>query len=534
MTLLAPLQDGLAALLGLDPKQRTPVVRAMLQRPPGDTAGYWLQIVIATVLATLGLALNSTAVVIGAMLIAPLMRPIVELAMGLATGSAPLVFRTLLRAATSVVLVVIASAVFSRALPFHEATPELLARTAPSLLDLFVAAGCALAGAYAVVIASSDVATTAAGTSIGISLVPPLCTVGYGLSTRDWEMARGASLLFTANVSAIIAVASAVFVVVGFGQVDIRGEERALDDDEDLGAATRIGRALSAGATARLGAGLRLALPLALLASIAVPLWSAVEQMSAQSTIRQRISSLLERSAGYRIVQYSLDEKARPVRLRVVLVGDSAAARQLEQATRSELAQLGVREPAVSVWAVSDASAVSALSARLEDEPAIVMAPAPVTPPAPPISERIRASWPTTAGSLLAVWVDPQPGRALVVHLGAPLGISGLALLASAIGEPKLAIRESSFEPLVAEPPHAERWLDEMRELVGRAATVADLWLCIEVPEVPRRGVRDPVPPRVREAVELLATRERMSVRLGTQLRVEPRAGSCDTTATTR
>ena len=138
----------------------------MLHRPRGDAAGYWLQLAIATALATLGLALDSTAVVIGAMLIAPLMRPIVELAMGLATGSAPLIFRTGLRAIASIVVVVGASAVFSWCLPFHEPTGELLARTAPSLLDLFVAAACALAGAYAVVVSTNDVATTAAGTSI--------------------------------------------------------------------------------------------------------------------------------------------------------------------------------------------------------------------------------------------------------------------------------------------------------------------------------------------------------------------------------
>jgi uncharacterized hydrophobic protein (TIGR00271 family) len=189
--LIALLQNRAAGVLGLEPDRRTPLVRAMLHRPRGDAAGYWLQLVIAAALASLGLALDSTAVVIGAMLIAPLMRLIVELAMGLATGSTPLVFRTGVRAIASIIVVVAAAAAFSWMLPFHEVTAELLARTAPSILDLFVAAACALAGAYAVVIASSDVATTAAGTSIGISLVPPLCTAGYGLSTGDWDMAGG-------------------------------------------------------------------------------------------------------------------------------------------------------------------------------------------------------------------------------------------------------------------------------------------------------------------------------------------------------
>ena len=80
--------------------------------------------------------------------------------LALATGATPLVFRTGVRIVSGVVVVVIASTAVALLLPFHEDTHELLARTAPTLLDLFVAAACALAGGYAVVISNSDVATT--------------------------------------------------------------------------------------------------------------------------------------------------------------------------------------------------------------------------------------------------------------------------------------------------------------------------------------------------------------------------------------
>ncbi|KAB2898202.1 MAG: DUF389 domain-containing protein, partial [Kofleriaceae bacterium] len=298
-------QDRVARLLGLDPEKRSPIVRAMLHRPSGDATGYWLQLVISVALATLGLALNSSAVVIGAMLIAPLMRPIVELAMGLATGSPPLAFRTGVRAIASVAVAVFASATFTAMLPFHEQTPELLARMAPTLLDLLVAGACAIAGAYAVVISSDSVATTAAGTSIGISLVPPLCTAGYGISVGDWEMATGAGLLFTANVTGIITVASAVFVVVGFGQIDIRELER-LDEDEPIGTAQRFGHVV-ASQSRRLGLVSRLFLPLLMLGAIGYPLLEAVNEMTRRSTIRQRVAALLDQSAGDRVMQYSLD-----------------------------------------------------------------------------------------------------------------------------------------------------------------------------------------------------------------------------------
>nr|HPH64448.1 hypothetical protein [Kofleriaceae bacterium] len=95
------IQDRLLQSIGGAPMLRRELLSDMLSPAPGNTTGYWLQLVIATLLATLGLALSSTAVVIGAMLVAPLMRPIVELAMGLATGSAVLAIRAALRIVAS-------------------------------------------------------------------------------------------------------------------------------------------------------------------------------------------------------------------------------------------------------------------------------------------------------------------------------------------------------------------------------------------------------------------------------------------------
>ena len=373
----------------------------MLRRPAGDAAGYWLQLIIATALATLGLALDSSAVVIGAMLIAPLMRPIVELAMGLATGSTPSVFRTIVRATASVAVAVAASTAITWLLPFHEMTPQLLARTAPTVLDLFVAAACAVAGAYAVVIASNGVATTAAGTSIGISLVPPLCTAGYGLSVGDWDMAGGAALLFTANVTGIVTIATTVFVLLGFGQVNVREEDRSLGADAPVGFATRVGRIVSNSTSGRLALAVRVGLPLALLAAIAFPLTRAVDEMSRRSALRQRVATVLSHRNGARVVQYAFNQSARPPVLRVVVIGDALSARALESKLREGVQTLGASQMAISVWAVTDARAMSALAAKLDDIPT-VLPQMPVTPPPPPsLESRIRAAWPSTGGALL-------------------------------------------------------------------------------------------------------------------------------------
>lgn len=524
---IAPVQDRLANLLGLDPARRTPLVRAMLHRPRGDAAGYWLQLVIAAALATLGLALDSTAVVIGAMLIAPLMRPIVELAMGLATGSPPLVVRTGVRAITSVVVVVAASAAFSWLLPFHEVTSELLARTAPSLLDLFVAAGCALAGAYAVVIASSDVATTAAGTSIGISLVPPLCTAGYGISIGDSDMVIGAGLLFTANVTGIVTVASAVFVMVGFGHVNIREEERLLDDDTNVGAATRFGRIISRRG-ARLNIVPRVLLPVVLLGGIAYPLIKAVDAMAHRSSVRQQIARWMKMPNGERIVQYSLDQASRPMTLRVVVVGDPAGARAMEQRLRTELAGLGEPEAAVAVWAVSDATAVSALSARLEDVPAIL----PPPPVPPPLSQRIRNAWPgQAAGELLTVWVaDGSPSRARVAHVGAELGAAGRELLARAVAtsDDLPAIEEIALVPVESDERGLASWLQRALAMLAQAHEFPSVHYCIMVIAPPRRGRVDPIDDLARKTLEALASSRPNAVfATGKRWRIEPRLTPC-------
>lgn len=502
-------QDRVARLMGLDPAQRPSIVRGMLHPPSGDATGYWLQLLISVVLATLGLALNSTAVVIGAMLIAPLMRPIVELAMGLATGSPPLAFRTGQRAVASIALAVGASAAFTAMLPFHDQTPELVARMAPTLLDLAVAAACALAGAYAVIMSNNSVATTAAGTSIGISLVPPLCTAGYGLSVGDWDMAAGAGLLFTANITGIITVASAVFVIVGFGQANIGELERPLDEDEYFGTAARFGHAV-ASQSRRLGLVSRLVLPLLLLGAIGYPLLEAVNEMTQRSTIRQRIESLLEHSGGDRVMEYSLDQRARPIELRVVLVGDPAIARGLEATLRGELAALGKPDARVAVWAVSDATAVSALSARLDEVPRLLKPPPePPPPPPPPLEARIRTAWPAEAGGeLLSVWTtDGPPPQARITHLGSALGPAGHELLVKAVTiEVAPELVTESLAEVVPPADGSAAWIDDALVLLERASQHARVHVCVTAPAPPRRRPRTPPPDtRLREALDKLA-----------------------------
>jgi uncharacterized hydrophobic protein (TIGR00271 family) len=493
--IVANVQDRFARGLGLEPANRPPLVRAMLQPRQGEAAGYWLQLMMAAALATLGLALDSVAVVIGAMLIAPLMKPIIALAMGLATGSASLVFRAGVRAIVSVIAVVAAAATIAWLLPFHEITRELAARTTPSLLDLFVAAACALVGAYATLFSSSEMASTAAGTSIGISLVPPLCTIGYALAIGEWRMAMGAALLFTANITGIITVAGVAFVVVGFGQVDVAAQAHEIAAHE-RGVANRIGRNFSR-ASNRLGPISRLVLPLLLLAAIFVPLRRAVGEMTRRTELRQEILRLFS-TTKIRVAQSSIDLGGNGAVIRVVIVGDSHAQQRLDRELHEILTRMGEPAARLSVWAVPDAKALGALTTRIDElPPPIVSEPARDLGHHTPqeVDELARGAWPKRGtGALLASSISAGPPLDLhVTHLGAPLGEPGRELLQRALApDEDLVVTEESLAAVEAVTGDAAAWVAPALALAEQARRLPAVALCVTVP-VPSPAAKPPV-----------------------------------------
>lgn len=538
--LIRLMENRIARLAGLDPATRPTVIRAMLKPRAGEAVGYWLQLMMAAALATLGLALNSTAVVIGAMLIAPLMRPIVELAMGLATGSASLVFRAGQRTVASIIAVTAVAALISWLLPFHSITHELAARTVPSLLDLVVAAACALAGAYATLFSASEMASTAAGTSIGISLAPPLCTLGYALSIGEWQMARGAALLFTANVTGIVTVAGLVFVIVGFGQVDVRVEEQSLDHNFH-GVASRLGRDWSQ-ASKRLGVISRLVLPLLLLAAIFIPLRRAFAEMTRRTEIRQQIEQLLT-TTKIRVAQSSIDLGVDGAVVRVVIVGDSRTAEELDAKLRAILAKLDEPEPRLSVWAVPDAKSLGALTARIDELPPVAP---PTREPARDLAHHTPAEvaalvahvWPAHGGALASAWLEPGPPLVVhVVHFGPQLGDAARDLLSRALApDETIRVVDDALDRVDAEPADAVHWIAlalRTAELSTRAA--ATVALCITVPAVPvvTHGHRpppteDPSIVVVRQIVEAsLRPRPGVTIVEGQRWSLVPTADAC-------
>ncbi len=162
------------------------------------------------VIASIGLNVNSTAVVIGAMLISPLMGPIVGLGLSVGINDFKLLVRSLKNLGTAVLISIIISTVYFLLTPFGEVQSELIARTKPHLLDVLIA----LFGGGALIVAKSQKGTVASaifGVAIATALMPPLCTAGYGLANGNWEFFLGAGYLFLIN-SVFIALSTWLIV----------------------------------------------------------------------------------------------------------------------------------------------------------------------------------------------------------------------------------------------------------------------------------------------------------------------------------
>lgn len=179
------------------------------------TGSYVAALVFANLIALLGLLSNSVAVVIGAMLISPLMGPIFSLGLSFAMGNLVLARKSGRIIAISVILTIVAAALFTLISPLKEATPEILARTRPNIYDLLVAIFAGAIGAIALCTRKNYLFTTT-GIAIATAVIPPLSVVGYGIGTLQLGMATGGFLLFFTNLVAIVISSDIVFMMLRF------------------------------------------------------------------------------------------------------------------------------------------------------------------------------------------------------------------------------------------------------------------------------------------------------------------------------
>lgn len=176
-------------------------------------ARYLLMISMSAGIAVLGLLQSSPAVVIGAMLLSPLMDPIMGLGFGLAIGDFNWTKKSLKTLALGALFAVLFSAVIVFFSPLQTVTSEVAARTRPNLLDLGIALFSAVAGAYAVIRGREG---TIVGVAIATALMPPLAVVGFGLATWNWTVFSGALMLFVTNLVTIAGTAFLMAKLYGF------------------------------------------------------------------------------------------------------------------------------------------------------------------------------------------------------------------------------------------------------------------------------------------------------------------------------
>lgn len=178
---------------------------------------YVFMTVMSCGIATLGLLQGSAAVIIGAMLISPLMGPIVSMGMSLATFDFRALRSALKAIAIGVAVSLLTATVIVLASPLREPTAEILARTEPTLFDLLVAVFSGLAGAYATITRKGE---TIVGVAIATALMPPLAVVGFGVAVGSGTIAGGAAFLFMTNLLAIALSVTIMARWYGFGATD--------------------------------------------------------------------------------------------------------------------------------------------------------------------------------------------------------------------------------------------------------------------------------------------------------------------------
>lgn len=214
--------------LRLAAEEQTEIV-ASIYASAGLGFSYLLLLVLSTLIATFGLLANSTATVIGAMIVAPLMGPILGIALSLVQGDLPSFRRSLAAEVVGVLLCLATAFAIARLLGSAQVDltqSEIVGRTHPTLFDLAIGFAAGLAGAFATV--NRKISASIAGVAIAVALVPPLCVSGLCFGSGQAERGFGAFVLFLANFLSIQLAASIVFGLAGLGHWANLRKERPL------------------------------------------------------------------------------------------------------------------------------------------------------------------------------------------------------------------------------------------------------------------------------------------------------------------
>ncbi len=210
------------------PEEERISVRNEISNSAATSFDYYLLVILSGSIASMGLLMNSAAVIIGAMLLAPLMSPIIGIGLASVLADRKLLqksLRGLVGGALLAVAIATLITLVNRALPLismNELPAEILNRTRPSPLDLGIALAGGLAAAYA--LTRPSLSATLPGVAIATALMPPLCTIGTGVALGRMDVALGATLLFVTNAVAIAFASAVVFLLRGLNPNYVIGQ----------------------------------------------------------------------------------------------------------------------------------------------------------------------------------------------------------------------------------------------------------------------------------------------------------------------
>ncbi|MGE0199548.1 MAG: DUF389 domain-containing protein [Candidatus Melainabacteria bacterium] len=182
------------------------------------TLDYMILSFLSAIIASFGLLLNSSAIIIGAMILAPLMTPILSLSFSGLIYRRDLMIRSVIAIVVGIFIACSTSFVIGIIFSGVGLTSEILARTKPNIMDLFVALAAGFLGGYVMI--RKPLAESMPGVAISISLMPPLCVTGIGLAVGEPNVFVGASLLFVTNLACIVLSGLLAFLLVDFKYLD--------------------------------------------------------------------------------------------------------------------------------------------------------------------------------------------------------------------------------------------------------------------------------------------------------------------------
>jgi len=281
--MLEEIENYFRSRLGQIADEEKEAVYSEIAKGSHPSNEYFIMLVISAIIATVGLLTNNVAIIIGAMLVSPLLIPVIGISLGAVKGDFGLFRRAIEAEAKGVALVIGLVILLTLIIPNASITSEILLRTHPTPLDLLVALASGAAAAYA--LSKKNIGATLPGVAIAVAVLPPLSVVGIGFALRRFDVAVGGTLTFLANIVAINFAASVIFWLMSFSP------KRSDDKEKELKGKLKTSAVLL----------LVISIPLAYI------MWQSVSTDSTRATIGNVLNSQLDGIADSRLAGFDFE-----------------------------------------------------------------------------------------------------------------------------------------------------------------------------------------------------------------------------------